>query len=337
MKHILITGGAGFIGSNLVRFLLETYPGDTGFVVFDKLTYAGSLDNLKEVSASRNFTFVQGDICNPAQVEKVFSTYDIRGVFHLAAESHVDNSISGPELFIRTNVLGTFYLLDRAYKQWMSAPFTYKKKYPDCRFLHVSTDEVYGSLEDTGFFTEETPYGPNSPYSASKAGSDMIVRSYYHTYGLDCVTTNCSNNYGPFQHEEKLIPTIIRSALGGKPVPIYGEGTNIRDWLYVTDHCRGLDLAFRKGRAGQTYNIGTRNEIRNIDLARLICELLDEKKPLKSGSYKEQITFVKDRPGHDKRYAIDPSKIENELGFAAAYDFETGLEKTVDYYLEQFS
>lgn len=337
MNSILITGGAGFIGSNHIIYLLDKYP-DCRIINLDKLTYAGNPENLKDVTDNSRYHFVQGDICNQELVDYLFTAFKIEGVVHLAAESHVDNSITSPEIFIRTNVHGTFTLVEAAYRHWMQGPFTVKPGCEDCRLLHVSTDEVYGSLGETGLFSETTPYAPNSPYSASKAASDMLVRSYHHTYGLNTVITNCSNNYGPRQHSEKLIPTIIRSALSSSPVPIYGQGQNIRDWLYVLDHCRGIDLVFQGGRTGQVYNIGGKNEWQNISIARLVCSILDKKKPRKDGkSYSEQVTYVQDRPGHDLRYAIDASKIETELGWKAQESFESGLEKTVDWYLEKYS
>jgi dTDP-glucose 4,6-dehydratase len=268
-------------------------------------------------------------------VEQLFDQYHIEAVIHFAAESHVDNSITGPEAFIRTNVFGTFTLLDVARKKWMNAPFEYRDGLAQNRFLHVSTDEVYGTLGETGLFTENTPYAPNSPYSASKASSDMLVRSYFHTYGLNVVTTNCSNNYGPKQHNEKLIPTIIRKALSEQPIPIYGDGKNVRDWLYVLDHCKGIDLAFHARVAGETYNIGGRNERTNNQIVNTICTILDQKAPRKNGnSYKELITYVKDRAGHDKRYAIDASKIEKSLKWKAEEVFDTGIVKTIDWYLQ---
>ncbi|KGO89061.1 dTDP-glucose 4,6-dehydratase [Flavobacterium suncheonense] len=336
MKNILVTGGAGFIGANFVPYFIENNP-DYHLVNLDLLTYAGNLDNVKEVAEHPRYTFVQGDICDRAFIEQLFAQYQFHDVLHFAAESHVDNSISGPEAFIRTNVLGTFNLLDTARKRWMNGPNDYKEAFKTSRFHHVSTDEVYGTLGETGLFEETTPYAPNSPYSASKAGSDMIVRSYFHTYGMNVVTTNCSNNYGPKQHNEKLIPTIIRKALSGENIPIYGDGKNVRDWLYVLDHCKGIELAFKKGKAGETYNIGGRNERNNLYIVDKVCALLDAKKPKASGSYKEQITFVKDRPGHDLRYAIDATKIETELGWKADENFETGIEKTIDWYLTKFN
>ncbi len=337
MKSILVTGGAGFIGANFVPYFLEANP-DCQLINLDALTYAGDLSNLREIEDNGRYEFVKGDICNRGLVEFLFDKYDIRGVIHFAAESHVDNSISGPEAFIKTNVNGTFTLIDVARKYWMDSPFAYKEEYKGCRFHHVSTDEVYGTLGATGLFTETTPYAPNSPYSASKAGSDMIVRSYFHTYGMDVVTTNCSNNYGPKQHKEKLIPTIIRKALALEPIPIYGDGKNVRDWLYVLDHCKGIALAYHKGEAGETYNIGGRNERENIYIATKICELLDAKQPRKDGKkYDDLITYVTDRPGHDRRYAIDATKIESELGWKADENFETGIEKTIEWYLSAWS
>ncbi len=336
MQNILVTGGAGFIGANFLPYFLTENP-DYFVVNLDLLTYAGNLDNLQELVGHPQYKFIKGDICNRELVEFIFREYDIRGVIHFAAESHVDNSIAGPEAFIRTNVNGTFTLIDVARRYWMDAPFQYKVDYLNCRFHHVSTDEVYGTLGATGLFTETTPYAPNSPYSASKAASDMIVRSYFHTYGLNCVTTNCSNNYGPKQHDEKLIPVIIRKALQHQPIPIYGDGLNVRDWLYVLDHCKGILLAYQKGRAGETYNIGGRNERTNLQVVHAICEILDRIKPLASGSYKQFISFVKDRAGHDRRYAIDATKLENELGWRADENFDTGIEKTVAWYLKKYT
>lgn len=336
MKNILITGGAGFIGANFVEYFVQKYP-DYHIVNLDKLTYAGDLKNLSEVQKSLNYTFYQGDICDRKLIENLFKKYDFQGVIHFAAESHVDNSISNPDAFITTNIHGTFTLLDVARHHWLDAPFSVKKNYENARFHHISTDEVYGTLGDMGLFTESTPYAPNSPYSASKASSDMIVRAYFHTYGMNVTTSNCSNNYGPKQHNEKLIPTIIRKALTGQNIPIYGDGKNVRDWLFVLDHCTGIDLVFHKGKAGETYNIGGRNEKNNIFIANYICEILDNKKPLSEGkSYKELITFVQDRAGHDRRYAIDATKIEEELGWKAAENFETGIIKTIDWYLDKF-
>ena len=332
MKHILVTGGAGFIGANFVPYFIENNP-EYHLVNLDALTYAGNLENVSEVENHPRYTFVKGDICDRTFIEELFQKYQFHDVIHFAAESHVDNSISGPEAFIKTNVLGTFNLLDTARKLWMSAPNQYNEAFATARFHHVSTDEVYGTLGETGLFEETTPYAPNSPYSASKAGSDMIVRSYFHTYGMNVVTTNCSNNYGPKQHDEKLIPTIIRKAITGENIPIYGDGKNVRDWLYVLDHCKGIELAFKTGKSGETYNIGGRNERNNLQIVDRVCTILDELKPKASGSYKDQITFVKDRPGHDLRYAIDATKIENELGWKADENFDTGIVKTIEWYL----
>ncbi len=333
MKAIFVTGGAGFIGSNFIPYFLEQYP-QYKIVNLDALTYAGNPDNLKEIERHPNYAFVHGNICDRALVDSLFKQYNFGGVIHFAAESHVDNSIAGPEAFIKTNINGTFTLLEVARHNWMDEPFKVKVGCEGNRFLHISTDEVYGSLGKEGLFTEATPYAPNSPYSASKASSDLLVRSYFHTYGLNVVTTNCSNNYGPKQHNEKLIPTIIRKALSGQPIPIYGDGLNVRDWLYVLDHAKGIDLAFHKGRSGETYNIGGKNERTNNQIVNTICEILDGKKPKTDGkSYKEQITYVKDRAGHDRRYAIDATKIEQELGWHANDNFEVGIMKTINWYL----
>lgn len=334
VQTILVTGCAGFIGSNFVPYFLEKYP-EYRLVNLDLLTYAGNVENLSEVENHPRYVFVQGDICDRALVESLFEQYDIKGVIHFAAESHVDNSIKNPGVFIETNVNGTFTLLDVAYKYWMQKPFIRKEGYEECRFHHISTDEVYGTLGETGYFTESTPYAPNSPYSASKASSDMIVRAYHHTYGMNTVITNCSNNYGPKQHDEKLIPTIIRKALSNQPIPIYGDGKNIRDWLYVLDHCKGIDLVYHEGSAGETYNIGGRNERDNLYIAHKICEILDAKVP-KESSYQEQISFVEDRAGHDRRYAIDATKIETKLGWEAEENFESGILKTVEWYLQKY-
>ena len=334
MKSLLITGGAGFIGANFIPFFLENNP-NLKVVNIDALTYAGDLNNLSELNENERYIFKKGNICDRNFIETVFKKYDISGVIHFAAESHVDNSIKNPDAFIQTNINGTFNLLDVAKNYWMKAPNQYKEKYKDCRFHHISTDEVFGTLGDTGLFTEETPYAPNSPYSASKAASDFLVRSYFHTYGMNVVTTNCSNNYGPKQHDEKLIPTIIRKAVSGEDIPIYGDGQNIRDWLYVLDHCKGIALVYQKGKSGETYNIGGKNERNNLYIANKICEILDTIHP-KENSYKEQITFVDDRPGHDFRYAIDATKIENELGWKAAENFETGIHKTIKWYLDKY-
>jgi dTDP-glucose 4,6-dehydratase len=332
MRSILVTGCAGFIGSNFVPYFLEKYP-EYQIINLDLLTYAGNLENLSEIASHERYTFVQGDICDRPLLEDLFAQYDIRGVIHFAAESHVDNSIINPGVFVQTNVNGTFTLIDVAYKYWMDKPFAFKSGYESCRFHHISTDEVYGTLGELGLFTEETPYAPNSPYSASKAGSDMIVRSYYHTYGMNTVITNCSNNYGPKQHNEKLIPTIIRKAIAGELIPIYGDGKNIRDWLYVLDHCKGIDLVYQNGNVGEVYNIGGCNERTNNYIADKVCEILDGLRPKAEGSYKDQLNFVEDRAGHDKRYAIDATKIETELGWQADENFETGIVKTIEWYL----
>jgi dTDP-glucose 4,6-dehydratase len=332
---ILITGGAGFIGSNFIPYHLAKYP-KIKIINLDKLTYAGELSNLTEVQSSNNYTFVQGDICNRGLIEKLFNEYQIDGVIHFAAESHVDNSIASPDTFIQTNVFGTFTVLDVAKTFWMESAHKPKHRCEGNRFLHISTDEVYGSLGKEGLFTEKTPYAPNSPYSASKASSDFLVRSYFHTYGMNVVTTNCSNNYGPKQHDEKLIPTILRKALKGEQIPIYGNGKNVRDWLYVLDHCKGIDLVFQQGESGETYNIGGNNERNNLYIANTICEILDEVNPQKE-SYKKLITFVEDRPGHDFRYAIDPSKVKKQLGWEASENFETGIKKTVNWYLNKYN
>ena len=336
-KSILLTGTAGFIGSNFVPYFLEKYP-DYNLVNLDLLTYAGNLENLTECESNPRYKFIKGDICNRELIEFIFNEYDIRGVIHFAAESHVDNSIKNPGVFVQTNVNGTFTLIDVAYKYWMDKPFTYKEKYNNCRFHHISTDEVYGtlSLDPTDLFTESTPYAPNSPYSASKASSDMIIRAYNETYGMNTVITNCSNNYGPKQHDEKLIPTIIRKALSNQPIPIYGDGKNIRDWLYVLDHCKGIDIVYHTGKTGETYNIGGRNERTNLQIVDRICTILDEQVPRET-SYKELITFVEDRAGHDRRYAIDATKLENELGWKADENFDSGIVKTIEWYLNKYN
>jgi dTDP-glucose 4,6-dehydratase len=336
MKHILVTGGAGFIGANFVPYFIENNP-DYHLVNLDALTYAGNLENVSEVENHQRYTFVKGDIVDAEFIKNLFDKYQFHDVIHFAAESHVDNSISGPEAFIKTNILGTFNLLDTARKLWMSAPNQYNPDFVNARFHHVSTDEVYGTLGETGLFEETTPYAPNSPYSASKAGSDMIVRSYFHTYGMNVVTSNCSNNYGPKQHNEKLIPTIIRKALAGENIPIYGDGKNVRDWLYVLDHCKGIELAFKIGKSGETYNIGGRNERNNLQIVDAVCTILNQLKPKATGQYQDQITFVKDRPGHDLRYAIDATKIETKLGWKADENFETGIKKTIEWYLGKFA
>jgi dTDP-glucose 4,6-dehydratase len=326
-RTILITGGAGFIGSNFVPFFLNKNP-NYNVLNIDKLTYAGSLDNLKELDPHPRYRFVQGDICDTLLIHELFKDFDICGVINFAAESHVDNSIHSPNEFIRTNIEGTFNLLETARKYWHGAKN---------RFHHISTDEVYGSLGEEGFFREDSKYAPNSPYSASKASSDFLVRSYFHTYEMNVVTSNCSNNYGPKQHDEKLIPTIIRTALMGQEIPIYGNGKNIRDWLYVLDHCEGIHTIFKKGKAGETYLLGGNNEYDNLSIAYKICSILDRVSPKNIGKYESQLGFVKDRPGHDFRYAIDASKIKRELGWQAKEQFESGLEKTVSWYVNKYS
>ena len=334
-KTILITGGAGFIGSNFVPYFCEKYP-EYKIINLDKLTYAGNLENLRSCENMPNYSFVQGDICDADLVEKLFRENDVRGVIHFAAESHVDNSITGPRAFINTNIIGTFNLLDAARRHWMDAPGRVKPGYADARFHHISTDEVYGALGATGEFREDTPYAPNSPYSASKASSDFLVRAYHHTYGMNTTTSNCSNNYGPKQHNEKLIPHIISCALAGKTLPIYGRGENVRDWLYVMDHCRAIDLIFHRGRAGETYNVGGHNERDNITIVKTICSILDELRPRADGKkYESQIEFVADRAGHDFRYAIDAGKLTKKLGWCAIEAFDTGILKTVKWYLDR--
>lgn len=331
-KSILVTGGAGFIGSNFVPYFCEKYK-DYHIINLDKLTYAGNLKNLKECENLSNYTFIKGDICDESLIQKLFKKHDIRGVIHFAAESHVDNSISGPREFYNTNVLGTFNLIDVARQFWMNGPNDPKESYENCRFHHISTDEVYGTLGETGLFSETTPYAPNSPYSSSKAGSDFIVRAYHHTYGMNVTTSNCSNNYGPKQHSEKLIPTIIRKCLVEESIPIYGNGKNIRDWLYVLDHCKAIDLIYHKGKAGEIYNIGGKNERNNLQIVDVICKILDVRQQKSSGKYSDLVEFVSDRPGHDMRYAIDATKLETELGWIADENFDSGIQKTVEWYL----
>jgi len=329
-NKILITGGAGFIGSNYVELVISNSEDEV--FILDNLTYAGNLKNLKAVSHLPNYNFIKGDICDKTLINNLFTENRFNKVIHFAAESHVDNSITGPSAFIQTNIIGTFNLVHSAYCLWMNGPNQLKKDFKDARFLHVSTDEVYGTLGETGLFTETTAYAPNSPYSASKASSDFIIRSYFHTYGVPVVTTNCSNNYGARQHKEKLIPTIIRKALSGQEIPIYGNGKNIRDWIYVNDHCKGIKLVLEKGKLGETYNIGGRNERENLYIAHTICDLLDNLVPNET-PYGDQMNFVQDRAGHDFRYAIDADKIESELGWKAEENFESGILKTIEWYL----
>ncbi len=334
METILITGGAGFIGSNYIHYFLNKHS-KYNIVNLDALSYAGNICNNSEVANIENYKFVQGDIRDSKFVNNLFEEFDINHVIHFAAESHVDNSINNPVVFVETNVLGTINLLESARKHWQVGPFNNKEGYVNSRFLHVSTDEVYGTLGKSGLFTEETPYAPNSPYSASKASSDLMVRSYFHTFGLNVVTTNCSNNYGPKQHDEKLIPTLIRNALNGNILPIYGSGENIRDWLFVEDHCKAIDVIFHEGKSGDTYLIGGKNEKTNLEIAIIICNYLDKIRS-KDKSYKEQIKFVEDRYGHDFRYAIDVSKLEKELNWRAEETFETGILKTIEWYIDKY-
>ncbi|KLU26152.1 spore coat protein [Caballeronia mineralivorans PML1(12)] len=327
---ILVTGGAGFIGSN---FVLDWLQGTGESVLnIDKLTYAGNLGTLEPLHGNVKHVFVRADICDRGAMDALLAEHKPRAILHFAAESHVDRSIHGPADFVQTNVVGTFTLLEAARAYWITLPAAQKAAF---RFLHVSTDEVFGSLsEDDPPFSETTPYAPNSPYSATKAGSDHLVRAYHHTYGLPVLTTNCSNNYGPYQFPEKLIPLMIANALAGKPLPVYGDGNNVRDWLYVGDHCAAIRRVLADGKPGETYNIGGWNEKKNLDVVSTLCDLLDASRPKAEGSYREQITYVKDRPGHDRRYAIDARKLEREVGWKPAETFETGLAKTVRWYLD---
>jgi len=326
MKTILITGGAGFIGSHVVRLFVNKYPGYK-IVNLDKLTYAGNLENIGDIEKKSNYGFVKGDIVDSLFVSELFKKHKFDGVIHLAAESHVDRSISNPTEFIFTNIIGTVNLLNAARAVWTENP-------GDHLFYHISTDEVYGSLGEEGLFTESSPYDPRSPYSASKASSDHLVRAWYHTFKLPVVISNCSNNYGPNQFPEKLIPLAINNIKNMKPVPVYGKGENIRDWLFVEDHARAIDEIFHNGTPGETYNIGGINEWKNIDLIRLLCKIMDEKLSRKAGTSESLITYVKDRAGHDLRYAIDSAKLQKELNWSPSLQFEEGLAKTVDWYLE---
>lgn len=325
-RNVLITGGAGFIGSHVVRLFVNKYP-EYKIVNFDKLTYAGNLENLKDIDQKDNYIFEKGDIVNEADVEKVFRKHNIDAVIHLAAESHVDRSITNPLEFIITNINGTACLMNVAKKHWADS-------FDGKRFYHVSTDEVYGSLGETGYFTELTPYDPRSPYSSSKASSDHLVRAYYHTYDFPIVISNCSNNYGANQFPEKLIPLFINNIKNEKALPVYGKGDNVRDWLWVNDHADAIDVIFHKGKNGETYNIGGNNEWQNIELIKALCKIMDDKLGREKGSSEKLISYVKDRQGHDKRYAIDASKLKNELGWEPSIEFSQGLEKTVEWYLE---
>ncbi len=325
MKNILITGGSGFIGSHVVRLFINKYP-QYNIINLDKLTYAGNPENLKDIEGAANYTFVKADINDDKVIFQLFEKYKFEGVVHLAAESHVDRSISNPKEFIMTNIVGTLNLLNAAKDCW-------KDNMEGKIFYHISTDEVYGSLGAEGFFYEDTPYDPRSPYSASKASSDHIVRAYNHTYGMPVKISNCSNNYGSHQFPEKLLPLMINNIKQSKPLPVYGEGVNVRDWLWVVDHARAIDDVFHKGRIGETYNIGGYNEWKNIDIVHLLCDTMDDKLGREKGTSRKLITFVKDRAGHDMRYAIDAAKIKEELGWEPSVTFEQGMDKTIDWYL----
>ena len=324
MKNVLITGGCGFIGSNFVKNLIKS-DGNCFPIILDSLTYAGNKDNLIHMN-NDDYEFIKGNICDESLLKSLFNKYKFKGVFHFAAESHVDRSIDGPHEFIQTNIIGTYNLLEQS-RHYLNG------KGGDFRFVHISTDEVYGDLDDDGYFTEETPYNPSSPYSASKASSDHLVRAWNRTYGLPTIITNCSNNYGPFQFPEKLIPLMILNCLEWKPLPVYGDGLNVRDWLYVDDHCDAIKTVYENGRIGETYNIGGNNEIKNIDIVKTICEILNELRPSEKGNYSNLITYVKDRPGHDFRYAINAEKIQKELKWYPNESFKTGIKKTIEWYL----
>lgn len=326
-KNILITGGAGFIGSHVVRRFVRQFP-EARIFNLDALTYAGNLENLRDIEDAENYHFLQADISELEAMREIFNTHEITDIVHLAAESHVDRSIRDPLIFVRTNIIGTVNLLQAAREYWPD-----KADRREHIFYHVSTDEVYGSLSDEGFFTEKTAYDPRSPYSASKAASDHLVRSWFHTYDFPVVLSNCSNNYGPCQFPEKLIPLFIHNIREGKPLPLYGSGNNVRDWLYVEDHAQAIELIFREGKAGETYNIGGHNEWKNIDLVRLLCDTMDKKLNRPAGTSRQLITFIRDRAGHDYRYAIDAGKVEKELGWVPSLKFEEGIEKTIDWYM----
>jgi dTDP-glucose 4,6-dehydratase len=328
MKRILVTGGAGFIGSHVVRLFVNQYP-SYQITNLDALTYAGNLENLRDLESAANYSFIKGDITDETFINQLFSSHEFDAVIHLAAESHVDRSIMDPLSFVKTNVIGTAVLLNAARKQWSGQSGKL--------FYHVSTDEVYGSLGETGFFTEETSYDPRSPYSASKASSDHLVKAYHHTYGLPVVISNCSNNYGSHQFPEKLLPLMINNIIHSKPLPVYGKGDNVRDWLWVEDHAKAIDVVFHQGKLGETYNIGGFNEWKNIDIVMLLCSIMDRKLGRAPGESANLITYVKDRAGHDKRYAIDATKINAELGWKPSLQFEEGLEKTIDWYLNNAS
>ena len=333
-KTYLITGGSGFIGSNFIRYILQNEE-DADVINLDKLTYAGNPANLKEFETDQRYMFIHGDIGDGALIRKLLAESQPTFIVNFAAESHVDRSITGPGDFIRTNIVGTYQLLNESLDFFNGLPEAGKERF---RFHHVSTDEVFGSLGDEGAFTEETPYDPSSPYSASKASSDHLVRAWHRTYGLPVLVTNCSNNYGPYQFPEKLIPLMILNCLEGKPLPVYGDGQNVRDWLYVEDHCGAIHQVIQKGRVGETYNIGGNNEVRNLEIVETICDILDEIRPTPSlNSHRDLITFVKDRPGHDFRYAIDAAKIKTELGWTPKHTFETGIRETIQWYLENES
>ncbi|NJD92315.1 MAG: dTDP-glucose 4,6-dehydratase [Geobacter sp.] len=325
-KSVMVTGGAGFIGSNFINCFMPLNPG-CRVINLDALTYAGNLENLRSVDHNPDYRFIKGDICDAALVAKLLADEKVDAVVHFAAESHVDRSISGPEIFVKTNVLGTQVLLEESRKHWQSGAVA------DFRYLQISTDEVYGSLGETGYFTEETPLAPNSPYSASKTGADLLVRAYHETYGMPTLNTRCSNNYGPFHFPEKLIPLLISNIINRKALPVYGDGLNVRDWLHVRDHAIAVETVLKGGKSGGVYNIGGNNEWKNIDIVHLVCDLMDESLGRKKGESRGLIAFVKDRPGHDRRYAIDAAKLKRDLGWEPSYTFESGIRETIDWYL----